>query len=138
MKLLSKRKFVVSWHCLFICVCVNTVGIVEDHVVLERVAARSCQFEQFGGTGGCDDSVSGGHGWYDVFDNSLGQTERHSLDAVLHSSLQSLLVDPGDVGRVVTWLILHLDYESVDSVEGGLDKRKMCCFKMIPVPICLF
>ena len=87
-------------------------GIIEDHVILERVAARCDDFKDLGGAGRGDHGVGGGHGRDDPLDHALSQPVGHALDPELLRPLLGLLEYPGDVLRVVS--------VNVDLVPEGL------------------
>ena len=54
---------------------VDAVGVVEDHVVLQRVGAGCGNFEDLHGTGGSDDRVGRTYRRNDALDDALCQPE---------------------------------------------------------------
>lgn len=61
-----------------ICKMSLTVGIVENHVVVQFGGASGGQLENFQGTGRRHDGIGRRHGRNDVLNNPLGQTIRDS------------------------------------------------------------
>ncbi len=64
-----------------ICKMSLTVGIVENHVVVQFGSASGRQLEDFQGTGSRHDGIGGRHGRNDVLNNPLGQTIRDSQNS---------------------------------------------------------
>lgn len=80
---------------------VDALGLIENNVIVEELRATRGQLEHFRGANVGHAGVGARHGRYDVFDDSLRESIRHTLDAKLGRSVRGLVVQPTNVSRIV-------------------------------------